>query len=173
VTGPPNGLHGPDQRKAYDDVLAHVSHRRRKRRAVQRRHGRRSLLATMAVVVMIGLGVLVAAGAVGGAVFVDDTLAGINFEQLTAEPPGANTRIYDREGKLLAVLPSTENRTPISYDQMSQKHKDATVAIEDKRFWEHNGVDLQGVIRAALDNLQAGQITQGASTIEQQLVRNL
>ncbi|HVG88860.1 MAG TPA: transglycosylase domain-containing protein, partial [Gaiellales bacterium] len=173
MTGPPNGLNGPDQRKAYDDVLAHVSQRRRKRRAVQRRHGRRSLLATMAVVVMIGLGVLVAAGAVGGAVFVDDTLAGINFEQLTAEPPGANTRIYDREGKLLAVLPSTENRTPISYDQMSQKLKDATVAIEDKRFWDHNGVDLQGVIRAALDNLQAGQITQGASTIEQQLVRNL
>jgi len=62
--GPPNGH---DQRRAYDDVLAHMSHKRRKQRASSRRRGRRSVLASMFVVLGIGLGVLLIGTAVGGA----------------------------------------------------------------------------------------------------------
>ncbi len=168
--GPPNGH---DQRKAYDDVLAHISHKRRKLRASSRRRGRRSVLASMFVVVGIGLGVLLIGTAVGGAVVVDDTLSGVSLDSLQQDPPGVNSRIYAADGSLLTILPSTENRTPVDSSQISPWLKQATVAIEDRRFYEHGGVDYQGVLRAALDNLEAGQIEQGGSTIEQQVVRNL
>jgi penicillin-binding protein 1A len=165
---------GPgDRRKSYDDILAHVSHKRRRRRAIQRRRSRRSVFATMLAVIAIAGAVLLSAGAVAGALAVNDALSGVDLETLTADPPGVNTRIYDRNGDLLAVLPSTENRTPVASDQISPLLKNATVAVEDRRFYEHDGVDLEGVMRAALENLEAGEITQGASTIEQQLVRNL
>ena len=89
--GPPNGH---DQRKAYDDVLAHISHKRRKQRASSRRRGRRSVLASMFVVAGIGLGVLLIGTAVGGAVVVDDTLSGVSLDSLQQDPPGVNSRIY-------------------------------------------------------------------------------
>ena len=168
--GPPNGH---DQRRAYDDVLAHMSHKRRKQRASSRRRGRRSVLASMFVVLGIGLGVLLIGTAVGGAVAVDDTLSGVSLDSLQQDPPGVNSRIYAADGSLLTILPSTENRTPVASDQISPWLKQATVAIEDRRFYDHGGVDFQGVLRAALDNLEAGQIEQGGSTIEQQVVRNL
>src|SRR5262249_28429561 len=108
-----------------------------------------------------------------GAIVVDNTLAGVSLDKLTADPPGANTRIYDRDGNLLAILPSTQNRTPVTQAEQAPILRQATVAIEDKRFYEHGGVGIQGVVRAAIDNLEAGHVVQGASTIEQQLVRNL
>jgi penicillin-binding protein 1A len=61
----------------------------------------------------------------------------------------------------------------VPFNQISKWLKIATVDVEDKRFYEHGGVDYQGIARAFLDDLQAGHVVQGASTIEQQLVRNL
>ena len=162
-----------DRRTAYDDVLAHVAHRRRKRRSRERRGGRRSMLASLGVVVMIAFFAVIASGAVAGAVFVDDTLSGVSLDTLKADPPGINSQIYDRNGNLLETISSTENRTPVPSDQISPWLKKATVDIEDKRFYDHGGLDFQGIVRAMIDNLQAGSIQQGASTLEQQLVRNL
>ena len=162
-----------DRRSSYDDVLAHVAHKRRKRRGRERRGSRRSMLATLCLVVVAGFFAVIASGAVAGAVFVDDTLSGVNLDTLKADPPGINSQIYDRDGNLLETNSSTENRTPVPSNRISPWLKQATVAIEDRRFYEHGGVDFQGVMRAALDNLEAGQITQGGSTLEQQLVRNL
>ena len=56
---------------------------------------------------------------------------------------------------------------------MSPLLAQATVAIEDKRFYSHSGVDYEGILRAAVKNLQEGEIVQGGSTLTQQLVRNL
>ncbi|MGZ4480953.1 MAG: transglycosylase domain-containing protein [Gaiellales bacterium] len=163
----------PRQQRAYDDVLAHVAARRRKRRSRTRRAGSRSILATFVLVLVGAFLVTLTAGGVGGAIALDGMLRGVDLNTLAATPPGVNTRIYDRNGKLLEIVASTENRTPVASDRISPLLKEATVAIEDRRFYEHGGVDWQGVMRAALDNLQAGHVVQGGSTIEQQLVRNL
>ena len=58
-------------------------------------------------------------------------------------------------------------------NQIPEDLQDATVAIEDERFYEHDGVDLEGIVRAASENIEAGEVKQGGSTITMQLVRNL
>jgi membrane peptidoglycan carboxypeptidase len=63
--------------------------------------------------------------------------------------PGVTTKIYDRNGHLLAQIPSLQNRTPVSFNQISKWLKIATVDVEDKRFYEHGGVDYQGIARAS------------------------
>jgi membrane peptidoglycan carboxypeptidase len=162
-----------DRRGSYDDVLAHVAAKRRKRRNIERRRSRRSVVVTILVTIGVGMFLVAGAGAVAGAIFVHDTLAGVSLDTLKADPPGINSQIYDRDGNLLETISSTENRTPVPSGKISPWLKIATVDIEDKRFYQHGGLDFQGIMRAALDNLEAGSIQQGGSTLEQQLVRNL
>jgi membrane peptidoglycan carboxypeptidase len=169
VNGPP--VQPP--RGHYDDVLGHVAARRRKRRAQERRRGRRSLAASALVAIGIAIAAVVVAGGVGATVAVSDVLKGVDLKTMKPNYPGVTTKIYDRNGHLLAQIPSLQNRTPVGFNQISRWLKIATVDIEDKRFYEHGGVDYQGIARAFLDDLQAGHVVQGASTIEQQLVRNL
>jgi len=79
------------------------------------------------------------------------------------------TRIYSADGKLLARL-YLENRETIPISQMSTDLVNGVVAVEDERFYEHNGVDPIGIVRAAFNNLKGGG-RQGASTITQQYIR--
>ena len=162
-----------DGNRSYDDVLAHVAAKRRKRRSRERRNGRRSAMATLVLLLVFVVMALLVSGAVAGAIYVHGVLTGVSLNTLEADPPGINSQIYDRDGHLLETISSTENRTPVKASQISPWLKIATVDVEDKRFWHHGGLDYPGIIRAALDNLEAGQITQGGSTLEQQLVRNL
>ncbi|MEI7645680.1 MAG: transglycosylase domain-containing protein [Chloroflexales bacterium] len=86
------------------------------------------------------------------------------------------TRIYARDGTSLLyelVGPDAGRRTPVPFERIPQALKDATVAVEDAGFYQNPGVDLRGIIRAALQNYQSGQIVSGASTITQQLVRGI
>ena len=73
----------------------------------------------------------------------------------------------------LGYIQSDEARTPVPIDKIPEDLQEATVAIEDERFYDHDGVDLEGVIRAAVENIEAGEVKQGGSTITMQLVRNL
>ena len=98
---------------------------------------------------------------------------GLDIKKLTPDYPGQNTIIYDRYGGKLATVASVQNRTHVTSSQISPWLKEATVAIEDRRFYQHGGIDYVGVVRAMLDNLSAGHVVQGASTIEQQLVKQL
>ena len=139
----------------------------------ERRRGRRSLAATALVVIAVSSIAVVVAGGVGATVAVSDILNGVSLTTMKAHYPGVTTKIYDRTGRLLAQIPSLQNRTPVPYDRISKWLKIATVDIEDKRFYQHGGVDYQGIARAFLDDLEAGHTVQGASTIEQQLARNL
>src|SRR5207302_792361 len=66
-----------------------------------------------------------------------------------------------------------ELRTPVGWSQMTEDLKLATVAIEDQRFYKHNGVDLTGIFRAAVKDISEGAVLQGGSTITMQLMRNL
>jgi penicillin-binding protein 1A len=86
---------------------------------------------------------------------------------------GGNTTIYAADGSKLGVVDSEEARTPVSIKRVPKTLQEATVAIEDQRFYEHGGVDPEGILRAAVKDLEAGKPVEGGSTITQQLVRNL
>jgi len=79
--------------------------------------------------------------------------------------------LYDRGGEIFGQI-FIQNRRPIPYDAMPLNLIDAVIAAEDNRFYSHKGVDYMGIVRAALANYRAGEITQGASTVTQQLARN-
>ncbi|MFK5923522.1 MAG: transglycosylase domain-containing protein [Verrucomicrobiota bacterium] len=79
--------------------------------------------------------------------------------------------IFDRNGEELGRI-FVQNRRPVSIDEVSENVVNALVATEDARFFSHNGVDYFGIFRAAISNFKAGGVTQGASTVTQQLGRN-
>lgn len=81
--------------------------------------------------------------------------------------------VYAADGTVIAEWHAEEDRTIVSFDDMPRHLRDAVVAIEDKRFYEHNGVDIEGVMRALRANTEAGEVRQGGSTITQQLVKLL
>jgi penicillin-binding protein 1A len=86
---------------------------------------------------------------------------------------GASSEIFAADGSRLGYVTSDEIRTPVQWKDMPPAIRQATVAIEDKRFYEHGGVDYEGVVRAGWKNLTSGKTVQGGSTITQQLVRAL
>lgn len=83
------------------------------------------------------------------------------------------SRIYAADGQLLAYIYGSENRTVIGRESIPQLMKDAIVAVEDERFYEHRGVDFEAVVRALIRDIEAGRTVEGGSTITQQLVGNL
>jgi penicillin-binding protein 1A len=86
---------------------------------------------------------------------------------------GGNTVLYAADGSKLGVVASPEVRSLVSIDRIPKSVQLATVAIEDQRFYEHDALDYQGIVRAMVKNLEAGEAIEGGSTITQQLVRNL
>lgn len=82
-----------------------------------------------------------------------------------------STQIFDRNGTLLYEIYGNENRIPINIEDLPTYVLQATVAIEDKKFYSHHGLDLTGLLRASLKNFK-GDSLQGGSTITQQLVKN-
>ncbi len=86
---------------------------------------------------------------------------------------GGNSTIYAADGSKLGVIDSPEARSPVSIKRIPRNLRLATVAIEDQRFYQHAGVDEEGILRAAVADLEAGEAVEGGSTITQQLVRNL
>ena len=83
------------------------------------------------------------------------------------------TRIYDRNGNVLFSIFDEENRNYVMLDQIAKNAINGTIAIEDKNFYKHFGFDIFGMIRAQMKNMQDDKITQGASTITQQLAKNI
>jgi penicillin-binding protein 1A len=81
-------------------------------------------------------------------------------------------RIYSRSGQLIAQI-GEQRRIPMAYDQIPDQIKQAFIAAEDDRFFEHNGFDYQGILRSAVVNLVKGSRAQGASTITMQTARNM
>lgn len=82
------------------------------------------------------------------------------------------THVYDSKGNQIAQFFS-ENRQPVVLDNVSPHLVDAIISVEDRKFWEHQGVDGAGVVRAGRENFEAGRTVQGASTITQQLIKNM
>ena len=86
---------------------------------------------------------------------------------------GENSFLYTNRMRLLGVVPSATNRQPLPLAKISPWLPEATVAIEDARFWQHGALDYQGIARAFYQDISKGHIVQGGSTITQELVRNL
>jgi penicillin-binding protein 1A len=84
-----------------------------------------------------------------------------------------NSVIYAANGERLGAIVSPEASAPVARRKIPRKLELATVAIEDQRFFQHGGLDTQGILRAAVTDIEAGEAVEGGSTITQQLVRNL
>ena len=96
-----------------------------------------------------------------------------NITAIDVTPSGYATTVYDSEGHAMArLVGANSNRTYVSMDKIPQNLCDAFVAIEDNRFYQHNGIDIIGIIRAGKVTLTTGDMSQGASTITQQLIKN-
>ena len=150
---------------------------RKRRRERQRRDARRTRagIGIFVVVGMLGLGLV--AGLAATAAFIDSLP---KLSRLGPVELGENSSVYARDctrkpcqDEALGVIARTENRISVRWKDIAPTMRSATVAIEDKRYWEHGALDWHGIARAAINNLQAGGIRQGGSTISQQLAKNL
>jgi penicillin-binding protein 1A len=139
--------------------------RRRRDKVIARRFG---IFVTLAVV-------FGSIAAVVAAAFTSANGVLNNCDLATLKPVsiGQNSFVYAADGSLLGAIPAERNRQPVTLEGMSQWVTEATVAVEDRRFYEHGGLDYEGIVRAAVKNLESGHVVQGGSTITQQLVRNL
>ncbi|MGH3078393.1 MAG: transglycosylase domain-containing protein [Gaiellaceae bacterium] len=139
----------------------HVRAARRRRR----RHG--------AIVACLVIAAIVVAGAIGGSAAVFAYGSSCDLDSLDPVAIGRNTFVYAADGSLLGAIPAERNRQPVAAADMSPWVRSAMVAVEDRRFFEHGGVDVEGIARAAVTDIRAGSVVEGGSTITQQLVRNL
>lgn len=121
----------------------------------------------------LGIGlVLAAAGAVGLAVLYLYISEGLpKVDDLADYRPPTITEVFSDDGEKIAEF-YKERRIVIPLEEMPQMLVDAFIAAEDARFWEHQGIDYQGIIRAFFKNIEAGAIVQGGSTITQQVTKS-
>lgn len=96
-----------------------------------------------------------------------------DVNQINIMPKGFKTVIYDQDGnELMEVATIDSNRVYVYYDEIPENFVNAFVAIEDERFWTHNGIDVKGIFRAAIKGVASGNFDEGASTLTQQLIKN-
>lgn len=128
---------------------------------------------------MIGIGLIVAfvsalAVAIGGGVYVLAVASTIpKLSGRKAIVAGASSQVFAAEGTRLGFIQSEVLRTPVQSQQMPRYLRQATISIEDQRFYENDGIDVTGILRSAIRDATQGEALQGASTITMQLVRNL
>jgi len=146
--------------------MSRVARERRRRRA---RRG-----AGPAFLILGVVAVLLAMGALGAAGYVVSMITDApDLNELQPRDQGETSVVYARDGTRLGFIQSDILRREIPGHEIPQSVKDATVAIEDERFFQHRGVDAEGVFRAALRNLESGRTVEGGSTLTMQLVRAL
>jgi len=119
----------------------------------------------LGLIIMAGAGLGVAKAVIDSAPTMDSLDAVI--------PKGYTSTIYDLNGNKIQELHTSEsNRIYVEIDQIPLNLQNAVVAIEDERFFEHNGIDMRAMVRALVTNIKAGGIEEGASTITQQVIKN-
>ena len=177
---------------SHSTLLVDVVRKRRLRKIILRRYSRNQLRAarvrerranrrlgiSIASTVLVLLVVFVSVGSTAGYVgyrFVHTTQ--ITYQQRVVTLPDLlpidNLKMYDSHGVLIDQLTDNGIHTTVTFDQIAPIMQDATVATEDKNFWSNQGVDVVGIIRALLINLEDGRVVEGGSTITQQLIKNL
>jgi penicillin-binding protein 1A len=122
-----------------------------------------AILAAAMIVAVPALATVVRAG--------DGEHGPLDLEQI--EEYAVRSEVYAADGAPISVLHAEENREPVPLSEIPDKVKQSIIAIEDAEFYNHGGVNVRALGRAFLENVQAGKVTQGGSTITQQLVKNV
>ena len=137
--------------------------------AGRRRRQRRVLGIVLACIVLgVPIGLVVVGFTAAAALSSSCTLSALRPVGI-----GENSFVYAADGSLLGSIPAERNRQPVPLRRISPWLQKGAVAIEDRRFYEHGGVDYQAIFRALWKDLTAGRVVEGGSTITQQVVRNL
>jgi penicillin-binding protein 1A len=141
----------------------------------RRRHRRTSRKRNPFLVTLLILGSMLAVAVLGSGLWLLSVYnSAPSLASLTPIKEGAVSKVYAADGSLLGVIHSDKIRQPIPSARIPQDLKEATVAIEDRRFYSHGGIDPSAIVRAGWEDLTAGgKPVEGGSTITQQLVRNL
>lgn len=122
----------------------------------------------IALIAVLAIGGCLGIGAMRG--LIDDAP---DISEVNIVPVGEATFVYDSNGNQLQKLTAPDsNRMPVTIDQIPLDLQHAVVAIEDERFYEHNGIDIKGILRAGVVGITTGRFSEGASTITQQLIKN-
>lgn len=141
----------------------------RERRKRRQRRGKKHRPLAIAAVVLLTLGMIAGFSGLGYVIAIANSAPPLG----KAINRGLTSAVYADNGQLLGYIAADEISTPIAWKLLPQDCKDATVAIEDERFYQHGGVDYAAIVRAAVRNFSSGKTVQGGSTITMQLVRNL
>jgi penicillin-binding protein 1A len=161
---PPPSRGGRRRPDDFDEILRRAQ--RRRLRVQKKRRRRAALIGAL----LVGIPLAIVAAGFGGAAAFESRCSLADLKPVSNE---ANSFVYAANGNLLGSIPAERNRQPVRLDQINPWMRKATIAIEDRRFYKHGGVDYRGIVRAAIKDLRAGRVVQGGSTITQQLVRNL
>ena len=128
-------------------------------------------LFNVALIAIVASGILVASAGFGLFRGIIETAPEIG--NINVQPTGFSTFVYDIDGNQTAkLIAENSNRIPVTMDMIPEDLAHAFVAIEDERFYEHNGIDIKGIIRAGVKGLTTRHFSEGASTITQQLLKN-
>lgn len=126
----------------------------------------KSLLVCFFAVIVIG-------GCAGFGIISGIIASAPSIDEIDATPTGYQTIVLDAGGNQTATLvASGSNRKYVTIDEIPLDLQQAFVSIEDERFYEHNGIDLKGILRAGIKGITSGHFSEGASTITQQLLKN-
>jgi len=135
--------------------------------------GRMFLLTFLKAFLFLGIAACISGICLGVGIFKGILASAPDISNLDYTPSGYATVVYDCNGNQTTKLVSADsNRSYVSIDSIPQHLSDAFVAIEDERFYEHNGIDIKGIIRAGYNGITSGHFSEGASTITQQLLKN-
>ena len=154
------------RRDDLDFILAQRGRKKKRAGRIKRRRRAGVVAGTVAVAIVV---VVLTVGLGAGTAL----SASCDLSSLRPVEIGQNSFVYARDGSLLGSIPAERNREPVTLAQMTKWLPRSTTAIEDRRFYEHGGVDYVGIARAAWKDITAGKAVQGGSTITQQLVGNL
>ena len=149
-----------------DFILAYRGRKKKRGNRLKRRRRAGAVTGTIAIVIAV---TVVTVG-FGAGVALSQSC---DLNSLRPVEIGQNSFVYANDGSVLGSIPAERNREPVSLAQMSRWLPLATTAVEDRRFYQHGGVDYVGIARAAWKDVTAGKVVEGGSTITQQLVRNL
>ncbi|GCE18473.1 transglycosylase domain-containing protein [Dictyobacter kobayashii] len=166
---------GQRQRKV---LLRHLSRKHLRHNRAQNHHSFNrfwlSILSTLGAIALIIL-TITGAGSYATYRFYNDTSTSYNRQILSLRDltPRDNLKIYDSKGVLLSQMEDQGLHTSVTLNQVSPLLINATVATEDKNFWQNSGVDIFRILQSAIQNLEHGRVIEGGSTITQQLIKNL
>lgn len=124
------------------------------------------IIGTLAIAIIAGY------GGYGLVLGIIDNTPEIDFDNI--EPEAFASTVYDNKGKeIYKLVGSNANRISVPLSKIPENLKNAFIAIEDERFYSHEGIDIKGIVRVSIAGVASGSLNQGASTITQQLLKNI